>query len=209
MIGAGMDSRPYRLPLPDVTWFEVDVPSVLSLKSALLGQVPENLQHLLHPKLKKHILVPLNLRQGEEALMKALSDSGFDSTEPTYFIMEGLLMYLSIGEIKQLFQSLPAVEGSRATATVATPLLRRLLQLPPVYLLLDALKIKAHRIALLWKSDWLSFTLAKAHLPWRITSDVNIAEDFLSRGVRMPSSKAGWRVDRSPENLIDFVPAGV
>jgi methyltransferase (TIGR00027 family) len=206
MIGAGMDTRPYRLVLPNVTWFEVDVPSVLSLKAELLGRVPEELQHLLYPKLQMHTIVPLNL---EGTLRDALHYSGFDSTLPTYFIMEGLLMYLTVGEIKQLFQSLPVVEGSRATASVVLTLYRQSLQFPPLTYLLDVMA-KSHRIASLWKSDWLSFTLARAYHPWRITRDVNIGEEFLHRGVHMHSVYIwGWRIhmNKSPENLIDFVPA--
>ena len=35
-LGCGMDSRPHRLDLPGVAWFEVDVPEVLALKEELL-----------------------------------------------------------------------------------------------------------------------------------------------------------------------------
>ena len=35
-LGCGMDSRPHRLDLPRVAWFEVDVPEVLALKEELL-----------------------------------------------------------------------------------------------------------------------------------------------------------------------------
>ncbi|GAB4822266.1 hypothetical protein N2152v2_009312 [Parachlorella kessleri] len=40
LLGAGMDSRPWRLPLPaGVRWFEVDRQDVLSAKEALLGSL--------------------------------------------------------------------------------------------------------------------------------------------------------------------------
>ena len=35
-LGCGMDSRPHRLDLPGVAWFEVDVPEVIALKEELL-----------------------------------------------------------------------------------------------------------------------------------------------------------------------------
>lgn len=40
-LGAGLDTRPYRLDLPGVRWIEVDVPRVIELKEArLAGETP-------------------------------------------------------------------------------------------------------------------------------------------------------------------------
>ena len=44
VLNSGMDTRPYRLTLPDVKWFEVDSFEVLELKRRLLQTAPTDLE---------------------------------------------------------------------------------------------------------------------------------------------------------------------
>ena len=44
VLNSGMDTRPYRLTLPDVKWFEVDSFEVLELKRRLLQTAPADLE---------------------------------------------------------------------------------------------------------------------------------------------------------------------
>lgn len=82
VLGAGFDSRPYRLPgIEKVRVFEVDHPSTQALKLAGLGR--------RHP----HVAyVPLDLKT--DHLEDALGGAGFTRRLRTLFLWEGVTNYL-------------------------------------------------------------------------------------------------------------------
>jgi methyltransferase (TIGR00027 family) len=90
-LAAGLDTRPYRLPLPaELLWIEVDLPEVLSYKTQKLqGQ----LAHCRLKQLELDLTLP-----GRNTL---LSEINADS-ERTLIITEGLLGYLSPNEVASL-----------------------------------------------------------------------------------------------------------
>ena len=79
---AGMDARAYRLPWPDgITTYEFDHPELLDIKGKILaGQS-------LAPNCKR-VLIGTDLRQDWARL---LVDSGFAPSEPSIWLIEGLL----------------------------------------------------------------------------------------------------------------------
>ena len=85
ILASGLDARAYRLPWPDgTTVFELDQPDVMAFKSnslAALGAEPT----------ADRRAVAIDLREDWPA---ALLANGFDSTEPTAWSAEGLLIYL-------------------------------------------------------------------------------------------------------------------
>ena len=85
ILAAGLDARAYRLPWPDGTSvYEVDQPEVIDFKSRTLADLGAQ------PKAYRRT-VAIDLR---DDWPKALRDNGFDSTQPTAWIAEGLLIYL-------------------------------------------------------------------------------------------------------------------
>jgi methyltransferase (TIGR00027 family) len=106
ILAAGLDARAYRLDWPDGTVvFEVDQPEVIEFKTttlAGLGAVPT----------ATHRVVPIDLR---EDWPKALVDNGFDRTQPTAWIAEGLLIYLPSDAQDRLFDTITELSapGSR------------------------------------------------------------------------------------------------
>jgi methyltransferase (TIGR00027 family) len=106
ILAAGLDARAYRLDWPAGTVvFEVDQPEVIEFKTttlAGLGAVPT----------ATHRLVPIDLR---EDWPKALADNGFDPTQPTAWIAEGLLIYLPPEAQDRLFDTITELSapGSR------------------------------------------------------------------------------------------------
>jgi methyltransferase (TIGR00027 family) len=85
ILAAGLDARAYRLPWPDGTVvYEVDQPEVIDFKTKTLTGLGAK------PTADRRT-VAIDLRNDWP---KALRDNGFDSTRPTAWIAEGLLIYL-------------------------------------------------------------------------------------------------------------------
>jgi methyltransferase (TIGR00027 family) len=87
ILGSGLDCRAYRLDWPaSTTIYEIDQPGVIGWKQSVLAS------HGCSPTVQ-HCCVAIDLRQDWPA---ALRHTGFDPTEPTVWIVEGLLVgYLS------------------------------------------------------------------------------------------------------------------
>ncbi|WP_239097428.1 class I SAM-dependent methyltransferase [Asanoa ferruginea] len=84
LLGAGLDTRPYRLDLPgDVDWFEVDRSTLFSLKEPVLaGASPCCRRHTVAADLAGDWAAPL-------------CAAGFDPTRRTLWVAEGLFFYLA------------------------------------------------------------------------------------------------------------------
>jgi len=86
-LGAGFDSRAYRFRdrFPHVRFFELDLPAMIAAKRArvakLFGAVPDRV-----------VLVPTDFTA--RPLNEVLRDAGYDRTQRTFFIWEGVTMYL-------------------------------------------------------------------------------------------------------------------
>lgn len=95
LLAAGMDTRAFRLNLrPNIKWFELDRQEVLQYKNRQLENVT--------PKCQRISLAADLLENWTEALKNA----GFDKEQKTVWLVEGLLMYLSESEVKDVFSKL-------------------------------------------------------------------------------------------------------
>ena len=94
LLAAGLDTRAFRLAWPEgVRLFELDLPEVLAFKDRVLaGQSAQ-------PRCERTV-VPVDLREDWAA---RLSEAGFQPGEPTAWLAEGLLLYLSADEAASLF----------------------------------------------------------------------------------------------------------
>lgn len=103
LLAAGLDSRAYRLPWPDgTTIFELDQPRVLDFKREVLAE-----QGATPDAERREVAVDLR-----EDWPQALRDSGFDETQPSAWIAEGLLIYLPAAAQEQLFTGIDALASS-------------------------------------------------------------------------------------------------
>lgn len=107
LLGAGMDARVYRLDcLKDTRVFEVDLPRVLQLKTALLqlatshSEKPHSLT--LHAKSLHQISADLTDNDWFDCLLK----SGFLPRHNTVWILEGLLYYFDDARAKEVLRSI-------------------------------------------------------------------------------------------------------
>lgn len=87
VLGAGFDSRAYRFRQshPEVTFFEVDLPATIEAKkirlAGIFGAVPDYV---------RFAAIDFN-KQRLEDVLPAL---GYDAKQRTFFILEGVLMYV-------------------------------------------------------------------------------------------------------------------
>jgi methyltransferase (TIGR00027 family) len=92
---AGMDTRAWRLELPDgTTVFEVDRPDLLALKAHLLGGARTRADR---------VPVPADLTADWSPALRA---AGHDPGRPTCWVVEGLLQYLPENAVPGLFDAL-------------------------------------------------------------------------------------------------------
>lgn len=102
ILAAGLDSRAYRLSWPARTVvYEIDQPKVMEYKTGILqshGAVPA----------ARRCPVPVDLRDDWPA---ALAAAGFDRTQPTAWLAEGLLPYLPSDSADRLFEMFTALSA--------------------------------------------------------------------------------------------------
>jgi methyltransferase (TIGR00027 family) len=109
ILASGLDSRAYRLDWPAGTHvYEIDQPLVLEYKANTLAA------HDVQPTAERHE-IPVDLRQDWPA---ALKEHGFDPSQPTAWLAEGLLMYLPADAQDRLFELITELSapGSRVSA---------------------------------------------------------------------------------------------
>lgn len=98
ILGAGMDTRAFRLEFPsDTVIFEVDKKEVLDKKNERLNKVKAN------PNCRR-VNVPADLTQS--SWKTSLSEKGYDSSKLSAIIMEGVQMYLTEQQLHNLLRDL-------------------------------------------------------------------------------------------------------
>ena len=83
IVAAGLDSRAYRLPWPaGTTVYEIDQPEVIEFKVSTLAKIGAE-------PTASHHTVGIDLREDWPAALQA---AGFDTTQPTAWLAEGVLI---------------------------------------------------------------------------------------------------------------------
>ncbi|MET7900196.1 class I SAM-dependent methyltransferase [Streptomyces sp. NPDC005336] len=114
LLGAGMDSRAYRLDWPSGTrLFEIDTAEPLGFKESVVRA------QRAEPRCER-ITVPVDLR---EDWTGALAAAGHDPALPTVWIAEGLLIYLPQDAVERLLGQVGELSatGSRMGLTLGQP----------------------------------------------------------------------------------------
>jgi methyltransferase (TIGR00027 family) len=176
ILGAGLDSRAWRLDsLKDTVVFEVDHPSTQAWKRDRSRSVPY--------KAKDVRFVAMDF--GRDQLAPLIKSAGFDPRQPSFWLWEGVTMYLRPEEVSANLGAFAALSapGSR----IALTYLRKKNGRVPRNLFL----------ALLGEPVRSAFApaeirdLATSH-GWRIISDTNI-EDWLKEtpGLKLTRRQVG------------------
>lgn len=114
ILGAGLDSRAARLPLPHVRFFEVDAPASQAVKLARARTIPN------YP-LERATYVPCDFER--EDFLSALLARGFDANEPAVFVWEGVSYYLPESAVRATLRRIG--EGCHEETTVLFDLFSR------------------------------------------------------------------------------------
>ena len=98
LVAAGLDARAFRLDWPaGLRLYEIDLPPVLDFKAGVLRDA--------RPRCTR-VAVAADLTGDWTA---ALRDGGFDPTEPTAWLVEGLLVYLTPADTDRLLTDISAL----------------------------------------------------------------------------------------------------
>lgn len=125
-VAAGMDTRAWRLSWPESTVvYELDRPALLDTKRELLRDAPA-------PAVQDRRPVAVDL---SEDWGSTLVDAGFDPTQTTVWVMEGLLFFLPEDAIRRLLATLCGLSGPgsvlvgdmASAASITNPLARAFL----------------------------------------------------------------------------------
>ncbi len=109
ILASGLDSRAYRLPWPaETVVYEIDQPQVIEFKTTTLADAGAQ------PTATRRT-IEIDLRQDWPA---ALCAAGFDTSTPTAWLAEGLLIYLPPEAQDRLFDNITAL--SAPGSTIAT-----------------------------------------------------------------------------------------
>ncbi|MBI2373349.1 MAG: SAM-dependent methyltransferase [Deltaproteobacteria bacterium] len=104
LLGAGYDSRAYRLPVGARPVFELDHPATSRRKA---GIARERAAQLPSADIRR---VTVNFAR--ESLEEKLLASGFDRTRPSFFVWEGVSMYLTRQAIASTLATVRALSTS-------------------------------------------------------------------------------------------------
>ncbi|WP_013335011.1 SAM-dependent methyltransferase [Gloeothece verrucosa] len=115
IVGSGMDTRAFRLNWKsDTHVYEIDQASVLQYKqSCLSGMAPQCHQHLIYADLR------------ETLWQKLLLCQGYQPSQPSLWLLEGLLYYLNQDEVENLLVTINhlSVVGSGLAADLMNPVI--------------------------------------------------------------------------------------
>ena len=112
ILGAGMDTRAFRLPWPEgLNVWEVDTPELLELKE-------ERLRSAGARAACERVAVDADLTSG--SWPRALVRKGFDKSQPSVWVAEGLFLYLKAVDVKKILRSASSAspQGSRLGAEI-------------------------------------------------------------------------------------------
>ena len=109
LLAAGLDARAFRLAWPDgVTVYEIDQPAVLAFKDEVLEARSAGAA-------ARRVPVTVDLREDWPA---ALTTAGFEASQPTAWLAEGLLPYLPAAAEAALFEHIDALSASGSRIAV-------------------------------------------------------------------------------------------
>lgn len=114
IMGAGLDARAYRMPeLRGLTTFEVDHPATQSYKIEKLRQQKGRTENV------KFVTVDFE----HESISDSLATAGHDPARKTFWIWEGVTMYLHPAATRATLAAMSArsTKGSRVAITYVTP----------------------------------------------------------------------------------------
>ena len=109
ILGAGLDGRAWRMPeLEGLRVFEVDHPATQGFKRLRVGALPAPIANV--------VFVPIDFEH--DSLDAALARAGHDDAQPTCWLSEGVVMYLSPEVVRSTLASIAGRSAKGSTLIV-------------------------------------------------------------------------------------------
>ncbi|MBI4822259.1 MAG: class I SAM-dependent methyltransferase [Deltaproteobacteria bacterium] len=123
LLGAGYDSRAYRLPVGDRPIFEVDHPATSRRKAEIIERASRSRarSRAFRTDGREAATWPerdvrrVTVDFARESISERLRARGFDSTKPTFFVWEGVSMYLTRAAIVSTLSTIHALSAPRSS----------------------------------------------------------------------------------------------
>ena len=174
LLGAGFDSRPYRLPaVKRARTFEIDYPETSAAKQAGLRHEMGSL-----PKSVRFVGIDFN----KQSITDVLRSAGFDETLPTCFVWEGVTNYLSPQAVDEVLRQIARV--ARGSVLIFTYIDRRVLEEPERYFRAERLLARLRGFGEPWTfglrpEETAQFLAARN---FRVSRDLGIEEIWKTTG---------------------------
>jgi methyltransferase (TIGR00027 family) len=187
LLGAGFDTRAYRLPAAQgVSAFELDYPETSSAKQAILrkeiGRLPGHV---------RFVSIDFNT----EPLAEALCRAGFDQTRPACFVWEGVTNYLSSEAVDGVLRQI--AQAAAGSTLLFTYVHRRVLEEPGLFFGAEKLLSRLRECGEPWTfglyAEEMEGYLAERKL--RLERDLSVAEVWKKAG-RADSDMRGYEFYR-------------
>lgn len=142
ILGAGFDTRAYRFVelLKDKTVFEVDYRSTQEIKKRRLAEASIAIPPFVH-------FAEIDFKK--DALADVLSNAGYKASERTFFIWEGVSMYLSESAVRETLRAISSYSapGSSIVMDFAGQAMIEMLQKLP--------ELSQHNYTTHWGEPWI------------------------------------------------------
>eukprot|EP00927_Polykrikos_kofoidii_P012948 TRINITY_DN15642_c0_g1_i1.p1 TRINITY_DN15642_c0_g1~~TRINITY_DN15642_c0_g1_i1.p1 ORF type:complete len:500 (-),score=108.17 TRINITY_DN15642_c0_g1_i1:108-1607(-) len=111
LLAAGLDTRAWRMPRHDasVKVFELDMPTCFVHKNKQLASLPEEQTKVACTR------IPVDVDLSNPSWTEHLVASGFNPADPSFFLAEGLLMYLPPEAVPVFFEKVSSVASVGST----------------------------------------------------------------------------------------------
>lgn len=174
LLGAGFDTRAYRLPAAQrVRAFELDHPETSAVKQAMLGEQIGSLSGQV-----RFAGIDFN----REPLADALIRAGFDRALPACFVWEGVTNYLSAESVHGILRQI--AEAAAGSILVFTYIHRKVLEQPEIFFGAKSLLSRLRSIGEPWTfglyPEEIERYLAERKL--RLLQDLSVAERWRHAG---------------------------
>ncbi|KYR01898.1 hypothetical protein DLAC_01402 [Tieghemostelium lacteum] len=114
--GAGLDARSKRLPIPaSCRVYEIDLPHVVEYKLKMLEMANQYVDQVSQCQIT---MIADDLTQ--PSWIQKLKDNGYQSDKPTFWLLEGLVMYLSKSQLDFLFSTINQLSATKSKILVHT-----------------------------------------------------------------------------------------
>jgi methyltransferase (TIGR00027 family) len=200
LLGAGFDTRAYRLPAAQrVRTFDLDHPETSSAKQAALrgelGSLPKQVQFV-------------SIDFDTQSIADVLSRAGFDEIQPTCFVWEGVTNYLSPEAVDRALRQIAQAAGG--SILLFTYVDRRVLDHPELFFGAEKLLSRLRALGEPWTfglyPEEIERYLAARKL--RLVQDLSVAVVWLRAG-RPGSDVRGYEFYRLASACVPAYTQGI